>query len=197
MEKFKNCFCAGILPLSYEKSLSYYEVLCKLREKINELIDYFNSLGQFATEEYVNAKIAEVLAQRAADKAELEAAISLKLDRVEFQNFLAELQLSLNSITENMELIREQVNANTQQIEYNFNWLKDYIDNQLIDLEVINPFTGQTQPIQTVLNYISDMLKQNALTAGEYDAAQLTAAAYDALQLTAINYDINGKDYIS
>jgi len=197
MEKLKNCFCAGILPLTYEKSLSYYEVLCKLREKINELIDYFNSLGQFATEEYVNAKIAEVLAQLAADKAELEAAIALKLDRVEFQNFLSELQLSLNSITENMELIREQVNANTQQIEYNFNWLKDYIDNQLIDLEVINPFTGQMQPIQTVLNYISDMLKQNALTAGEYDAAELTAAAYDALQLTAINYDINGKDYIS
>lgn len=197
MEKFKNCFCAGILPLTYEKSLSYYEVLCKLREKINELIDYFNSLGEFATEEYVQEKIAEVLAQLAAVKAELEAAIALKLDRAEFETFLAELQLSLNSITENMELIRAQVNANTQQIEYNFNWLKDYIDNQLIDLEVINPFTGQTQPIQTVINYMSDMLKQNALTAGEYDAAQLTAAAYDALQLTAINYDINGKDYIN
>lgn len=197
MEKFKNCFCAGILPLTYEKSLSYYEVLCKLREKINELIDYFNSLGEFATESYVQEKIAEVLAQLAADKAEIEAAIALKLDRTEFSTFLAELQLSLNSITENMELIRLQVNANTQQIEYNFNWLKDYIDNQLIDLEVINPFTGQTQPIQTVLNYLSDMLKQNALTAGEYDAAQLTAAAYDALQLTAINYDINGKDYIN
>ena len=197
MEKFKNCFCAGILPLTYEKSLSYYEVLCKLREKINELIDYFNSLGEFATESYVQEKIAEVLAQLAADKAEIEAAIALKLDRAEFSTFLSELQLSLNSITENMELIRLQVNANTQQIEYNFNWLKDYIDNQLIDLEVINPFTGQTQPIQTVLNYLSDMLKQNALTAGEYDAAQLTAAAYDALQLTAINYDINGKDYIN
>lgn len=197
MDKFCGRFCAGILPLSYDDSLSYYEVLCKLRAKINELIDYFNGLGQYATEEYVQTEIEKVLAKLAADKAELEAAIALKLDRVEFEAFLSELHLSLNSIMEQIEFIRAQVNINTEQIAYNFNWLKDYIDNQLIELEVINPFTGTVQPIQTVLNYFSNMLKQNALTAGEYDAAQLTAATYDALLLTAIQYDINGKDYIN
>jgi len=197
MEKFINRFCPGILPLSYDQSLSYYEVLCKLREKVNELIEYFNSLGEFATEEYVNAKIAEVLAVLEADKAKIYAAIALKLDRTEFETFLGELQLSLNSITEQIGLLRVQVNANTQQIEYNFNWLKNYIDTQLIDLEVINPFTGQVQPIQTVINYLADLQKQNALTAAEYDAAELTAATYDALQLTAIAYDIDGKNYIS
>lgn len=197
MEKFINRFCPGILPLTYDKSLSYYEVLCKVMEKINELIDYFNTLGEFATEEYVNQRIAEVMAALEAAKTEIYAAMALKLDRAEFETFLGELQLSLNSITEQIDLIRLQVNANTAQIEYNFNWLKNYIDTQLIDLEVINPFTGQVQPIQTVINYLADLQKQNALTAAEYDAAELTASAYDALQLTAIAYDIDGKNYIS
>lgn len=197
MEKFYNRFCPGILPLSYDKSLSYYEVLCKVMEKINELIDYFNTLGEFATEEYVNQRIAEVMAALEAAKTQIYAAMALKLDRAEFETFLGELQLSLNSITEQIDLIRLQVNANTAQIEYNFSWLKNYIDTQLIDLEVINPFTGQVQPIQTVINYLADLQKQNALTAAEYDAAELTASAYDALQLTAIAYDIDGKNYIS
>ena len=38
MEKFKfRCF--HVLPLVYDDSLSYYEVLCKVAEKLNEIID--------------------------------------------------------------------------------------------------------------------------------------------------------------
>ena len=32
-------WCQKVLPLVYDNSLSYYEVLCKLTEHINELID--------------------------------------------------------------------------------------------------------------------------------------------------------------
>lgn len=42
MEKIKF-WCFKILPLVYDDSLSYYEVLCKLREKLNELIDAVNN----------------------------------------------------------------------------------------------------------------------------------------------------------
>lgn len=31
-------WCQKVLPLVYDDSLSYYEVLCKLKEKLNELI---------------------------------------------------------------------------------------------------------------------------------------------------------------
>lgn len=31
-----------VLPLVYDDSLSYYEVLCKLTKKINELVEYLN-----------------------------------------------------------------------------------------------------------------------------------------------------------
>ena len=38
IEKLRG-WCHKILPLVYDDSLSYYEVLCKVRAKINEVID--------------------------------------------------------------------------------------------------------------------------------------------------------------
>lgn len=36
-------WCHKILPLTYDDSLSYYEVLCKLTNKVNELTEYVNT----------------------------------------------------------------------------------------------------------------------------------------------------------
>lgn len=41
MEKLK-CICNKIIPLVYEESLSYYELLCKVVEKVNIIIDFYN-----------------------------------------------------------------------------------------------------------------------------------------------------------
>lgn len=38
----KHLHCMKVLPLVYDDSLSYYEVLCKLRNKINEVITDIN-----------------------------------------------------------------------------------------------------------------------------------------------------------
>jgi hypothetical protein len=43
-ELFSDCYCQKVLPLVYDNSLSYYEVLCKLTNKINELVDTVNEL---------------------------------------------------------------------------------------------------------------------------------------------------------
>ena len=40
-----NWCCFKVLPLVYDDSLSYYEVLCKLTTKMNEIIETFNSLN--------------------------------------------------------------------------------------------------------------------------------------------------------
>lgn len=42
MIKPLHFWCQKVLPLVYDDSLSYYEVLCKLREKINEIIEVSN-----------------------------------------------------------------------------------------------------------------------------------------------------------
>lgn len=37
-------FCHKVLPATFDDSLSYYEVVCKLTEKINEIGDVYNQL---------------------------------------------------------------------------------------------------------------------------------------------------------
>lgn len=157
---------------------------------IKKLLNYFEGLDELATVTYVDESI-EAL------RAALQAAIDLKLNKTDFDTFVYELQISLNSIVNDINTLERTTAANAQAIIDTYNNLKAYIDSQLIDLEVINPLTGESEPIQLVLNYMANLLRDNALTAAEYDGAELTATAYDALQLTAYNYDNYGKDYIT
>ena len=64
-------YCQKVLPLVYDESLSYYEMLCKLRYSINEviknqniIIDYFKQFKKYVDEklkEYVNDQMQEWL----------------------------------------------------------------------------------------------------------------------------------------
>lgn len=51
IDKF-HFYCQKVLPIVYDDSLSYYETLCKISEKLNEVIDTQNNLGQ----EWLNLK---------------------------------------------------------------------------------------------------------------------------------------------
>ena len=42
MEPF-HYYCQKVLPAVYDDSLSYYELLCKVTQKLNEVIEMFNS----------------------------------------------------------------------------------------------------------------------------------------------------------
>lgn len=193
MERITRC---GILPLTYNNSLSYYETICALIYKVNEIIAYFDDITGFATVEYVDTAINGVLGTLNTVKEQLEAAIALKLDKTAFNEFVIEIQTSLNSIAGEISTLEHATQLNAAAIVATYNELKSYIDSQLIDIQVINPFTGETDTVQDVLNYMSNLLRTGALTAAEYDEAELTATDYDALDLTCVEYDNDGKTYI-
>ena len=44
-------WCHKILPLVYEDSLSYYEVLCKMKAKLNEVIENINEVPAYIDKE--------------------------------------------------------------------------------------------------------------------------------------------------
>ena len=60
----------------------------------------------------------------------------------------------------------------------------------------INPYTGEMDTLENIINYIADAGKTDSLTATEYDALALTATAYDAYDLTAYQYDWEGKSLL-
>ena len=77
IDKFRF-FCQKILPLVYDDALSYYEVLCKVSEKLNEVIDKTNEtteMRQIVNEEMikVQADIKTLFAQNAEFSEEIES----------------------------------------------------------------------------------------------------------------------------
>lgn len=50
-ELFTPCECQKVLPLAYDNSLSYYEAICKLTAKVNELIDIINEMETTTNDE--------------------------------------------------------------------------------------------------------------------------------------------------
>ena len=51
-------WCYKVLPLVYDDSLSYYEVLCKVVKKLNDLIDQYGLTGETINE--IQTAIAEL-----------------------------------------------------------------------------------------------------------------------------------------
>lgn len=78
-------------------------------------------------------------------------------------------------------------------------YIYDFRGRYLFDdvFKVYSPVTGVYGPIQTALNDLAGLHKQNALTAGEYDGIMITAEAYDAKNISAYNYDYSGKTYVA
>lgn len=67
---FIRAYCYKILPLVYEDSLSYYEVLCKMKSALNDVIENVNNLPeyiadlieQFITSGAIDEVVREILA---------------------------------------------------------------------------------------------------------------------------------------
>lgn len=62
IEKIKH-YCHKVLPLTYDDSLSYYEVLCKLTGKINEIVEYINT----SFIDYVREAIGDIFVESTYD----------------------------------------------------------------------------------------------------------------------------------
>jgi hypothetical protein len=56
-----NAFCQKVLPLTYDESLSYYEFLCKLTHKINEVIEWVNGSLEQTLINYVDEKFNSIM----------------------------------------------------------------------------------------------------------------------------------------
>lgn len=60
---------AKILPVSYDDSLSYYEQLCKLTSKTNEIVEFINSNFSEAIQNYIDKKFNDLMINAIYDEA--------------------------------------------------------------------------------------------------------------------------------
>lgn len=60
-----------------------------------------------------------------------------------------------------------------------------------------NPFTGEMDTVCNIIQQLALATTDQAITAAEYDAAELTAEEFNALNLTAYLYDFYAKQFIN
>lgn len=191
MLKPLNLCCNRIsrtLPLAFDESLSYLEMLCATLDKLNETIVQVNKNTEVAT------RYEELL-------QEIEAEVNrLEQEYIEFKESIEnEIDERFTILTSQLTVyIENQIAVLRYEIQTKYDELNQKIDDIIAgDIELYDPTTGLLSPIQTVINNLFDMNRTNAITATEFDGLELTATEFDSYEITAYNFDVNAKEILT
>lgn len=75
-------WCQKVLPLVYDDSLSYYELLCKTVDYLNKVIDETNKIGEDVTELYKTFKQLKEYVDNYFKNLDVQEEINKKLDEM-------------------------------------------------------------------------------------------------------------------
>lgn len=166
--------CYPILPTVYDDSLSYYESVCKLVSKVNELVDFINNikLDIFAeSKAYTDSAILALedrVTQAVKDVQEIEKELLSQYEVFEiettkridgFDNRLSEMSDRINEI---VNVVNDRTDL---AIKQNNEYIFDQIENNILsNISVINYFTGETISVQDMFNYLATLHLENSLT---------------------------------
>jgi hypothetical protein len=188
-----NC-TIGMLPSSYKESLTYEEQLMYFMKTLNETIDVVNNLSEIVDNIDVNFESIN----------EQIATINLEIEKINdnFSDFSGQIystvQAQLNTFNAQiLSLLNDYqtiFNASLQN-------LKDELEEEIHAIELGNvnaydPTTGTYVNVSQAILNVYETLRNNAITASEFDALELTATAFDNIQITAYNFDVNGKTFL-
>lgn len=170
-------------PFVYDSEESFLQMLRKFYQYLHELTEASKGMS-------------DDIESLRSEMTSFEEEINEEIQRI--NDILVEYDMKIDRIANELYVYVDDKIVN----------LKNYVDSQdsLLDsriknieigkINIYDPTTGLYSPIQTVIDNLYDMNRQNALSATEYDALELTATEYDAHQLTAREYDINGKELL-
>ena len=158
----------------YNEQLKHLETI--YAELVNKYNDLEASFDQFVEE--VNTNF---------DNLETELTNTIQ---AEINAFNLEVQLFENQVNYRLDGMQTQITVMDRRLDEAIEHLAD-------NLQIINPFTGELEPISSVIDTLAGFHMEDAITAGEYDALAITAQYYDGLQLTAYQYDVQAKQYLN
>lgn len=194
LEKFYAC-CRAILPTTWSPGMSVWNILGRIIDKINSIIDALEELKEYTDDEIAN----------------LQIQINQTNNRINQTNDeIKDIRAKYYILNQNLEELKsytdEKLSKLYELIFTNNAYIKGWVERQIEELinslpkyfklPVTNPVTGETDSIQNALDMMYDVLRCGAFTAGEYDYLNLTAQEYDKYNLTALQYDVCAKQYI-
>lgn len=210
-----------VLPLVYDDSLSYYEVLCKVVDYINKMLEneqtiydmyepFVNSVSE------LNQKFNKLESTLNASVIELNRRCTALEDRQEYdKEFLMSYIDNINeALTGQLDALNRGYNSLfalcvslDSQIKsgdvLTLQKSKVYTDNKIIELKkqlagitsiyVVDPMDGQVKNIQTVIDELFYYISYAAFTCWEFDRRGYTCEYLDSIGYTALDFDIYGK----
>lgn len=210
MNKFPPFYCHKVLPLVYDDSLSYYEVICKLVAKTNEVVDELTELEKAYEEilsyyENIRQEINDTIDEKFA---ELEAKLTSQL--ADIMNEIENLSELVTTFYENSktytdsQLIIEKtridgvVNDVVIKLEREIEELREEIRHGLEMIHIYDPTSGSEDTIENAIKHVYDNARlDEGLTVSEYDAYGLTVGEYQALNMRVKDYDMIAKKIIN
>lgn len=138
--EYLKVWCQKVLPLVYDDSLSYYEVLCKVVAKLNELIGGYGSV-----EELINALRVELKTYTDSQVSSSATQTKAELRR--------ELQTLENTLTAEIGKVQGNVDAISVQIP----GIKGDISGLLADVKTLQAWVDQFE-WEKLYDMVADIL---------------------------------------
>lgn len=219
--KYLQYWCYKILPLVYDDSLSYYEVLSKTTDKVNELVDacqkYYQDAIKYADDlnaetfkdvkEYIDEQLDVEGILDKVNKALDDAITKVDTNLEEFRKENEELQLYIETIEKNLDTKIVEQNANvaatvaelTKDVTAQLEALRVYSDTQ--DTVLRDYIDTELQKIMDSLPEITSVQVIDPTTGQIADIGEVLQNMYSALTywaFTAAEFDKAGYtcDYL-
>ena len=171
--------CYKAIPLVFDNSLSYLEMLARLLEYVNNLKDALKEL--YEKVENLDEKVEQYYNDLLSRLDELETTLRNYID--------SELQ---NTKDELLEVIEENNTAMNQKIQDFIDYINDLI-GEVKDV-CFNPTNGHYENVCKILQDIYTHMQIDAMTVGEFDSTNyITVEYFDDFGLTAQEFDLRSK----
>lgn len=181
----------------------------RLNQNLDELESRVLEAALKATKEYVDAELFQIREEFAGleeDMVEMKAYFDAKVATLQddydaFTNYV-NIQISLlnNRINEFDQIIKNDiigVNALTDlKIQQNNEYILNKVAEGLVNLKVINYFTGEVVTVQEMFNTLAELHLENPITFTELASASISYNDLAALNMTYTELAIKGKSFI-
>ena len=181
----------------------------RLNQNMDELEERVLAAALAATKEYVDEQMEEIRADF-DDLSDEVASLRLYFDQKiaqldsQYNTFIQAVRNELNTMTRRIEEFEQTVqneiiavNALTDlKIEANNEYILDEVAKGVVNVRVLNYFTGEKVTVQEMFDTLAQLHLDNPISYTELAAAGITYTALAALNMTYTELAIKGKSFI-
>ena len=181
----------------------------RLNQNLDELEERVLAAALAATKEYVDEQMAGIRSDfndLSDEVASLRIYFDQKVSQLEgnYNTFVVAVRNELNTMTRRIEEFEQTVqneiiavNALTDlKIEANNEYILDKVAEGVVNVRVLNYFTGELVTVQSMFDTLAQLHLDNPITYTELASAGIDYTALAALNMTYTELAIKGKSFI-